>query len=120
LDLLTPRLERQKEAEEIIQVLVDLLKIHPSPNVEDGKAWASDGPMTPAASSLLDEKSVTSALTESKTMVMKLVRNNVNILHGEIFSLIMVTYCHPPTERIAIYTQTISIPFAFYKIYAQT
>ena len=99
-ELLTPRLERQREAEEHIRVLADILEIHPSPNVENDKAWASDGSMIPAASGILNDKTVTSALTGSRTMVMKLSGRNVSILHGEIFGLIMGHLLPPSDEEI--------------------
>ena len=83
--------------EENIRTLTNLLEIHPSPNVENDKTWASNRSMRPVASGVLDEKTVTAALTGSRTMVMKLNSHNINILHGEIFSLIMGHL--PPSNR---------------------
>jgi hypothetical protein len=45
--------------------------------------------MVPATAGILDKKTVTAALTGTKTMVMRLSGNNVNILHGEVFGLVM-------------------------------
>jgi hypothetical protein len=53
--------------------------------------------MIPATSGVLDEKTVTAALTGMKTMVMRLDGNNVNILHGEIFGLI-IGHLLPPSD----------------------
>jgi hypothetical protein len=88
-ELLSTRAERRHAAENQIRVLANLLNFHPSPNATDETAWASDGSMVPASAGLLDDKTVTAALTGPKTMVMRMQGRNSNILHGEIFGIIM-------------------------------
>jgi hypothetical protein len=92
-DLLLTRGERRRGAESRIKVLAKLLEFppstHHSPAGDETSTWASDGSMLPATAGILDNKSVTSALTGPVTMVMKLVGRNTNILHGEIFGLIL-------------------------------
>jgi hypothetical protein len=88
-ELLLTRQKRREDSENRIRVLANLLDIRPSPNVTDDTVWASDGSMVPASAGILDDKTVTAALTGPKTMVMKLNGRNNNILHGEIFGLIM-------------------------------
>jgi hypothetical protein len=88
-DLLSTRPERRRAAENQIKVLTNLLDIHPSLNATDGRSWVSDGSMVPASAGLLDDKTVTAALTGPKTMVMRMQGRNSNILHGEIFGIIM-------------------------------
>lgn len=88
-ELLLARSQRRREAENQIRVLTDILDIHPSPNAADDIAWASDGSMVPASAGILDDKTVTAALTGHRTMVMRLQGRNSNILHGEIFGIIM-------------------------------
>ena len=88
-ELLSTRIERRRAAENQIRVLTSLLNFHPSPNATDETAWASDGSMVPASAGILDDKTVTAALTGPKTMVMKMQGRNSNILHGEIFGIIM-------------------------------
>ena len=88
-DLLSTRPERRRAAENQIKVLTNLLDIHPSPNATDDRAWASDGSMVPASAGLLDDKTVTAALTGPKTMIMRMQGRNSNILHGEIFGIIL-------------------------------
>ena len=88
-ELLFTRRERRHAAENQLKILTNLLNFHPSPNATDGNAWASDGSMVPASAGILDDKTVTAALTGPKTMVMKMQGRNSNILHGEIFGIIM-------------------------------
>ena len=103
-DLLTPREERQRNAENKIKVLAHLFKISPSPNATDGNTWASDGSMVPASAGILDDKSVTAALTGPITMTMKLQGRNANILHGEVFGLIMGHVLSPTNRNNRLYT----------------
>jgi hypothetical protein len=88
-ELLSTRAERRHAAENQIRVLANLLNFHPSPNAIDETAWASDGSMVPASAGLLDDKTVTAAPTGPKTMVMRMQGRNSNILHSEIFGIIM-------------------------------
>src|SRR5258708_3878837 len=53
-------------------------------NATDVNAWVSDGSMIPASAGILDDKSITVALTGPTTMTMKLNGRNSNILHGEV------------------------------------
>ena len=96
-ELLLARSQRRREAENQIRVLTNILDIHPSPNATDDKAWASDGSMVPASAGILDDKTVTAALTGHRTMVMRLQGRNSNILHGEIFGIIMGHILIPQT-----------------------
>lgn len=70
-DLLLPRDKRQNDAENQIRILSQLMEFTPS-RISNRNLWASDGSMTPAASGILDDKSVTAALTGPVTMVMRL------------------------------------------------
>jgi hypothetical protein len=88
-ELLTPREERRRETENRIKVLAHMLELPPSSHSTDGNAWASDGSMVPATAGIMEDKSVTAALTGPTTMVMKLSGRNPNIFHGEVFGLIM-------------------------------
>jgi hypothetical protein len=54
--------------------------------------------MTPASAGILDDKSVTAALTGLITMVTKLKGRNSSILHGEVFGLIMGHILSPSTD----------------------
>jgi hypothetical protein len=54
LDLAIPRQNRQTNAENQIRDLVHICGFPPS-RATDGKTWASDGPMTPASASMMDE-----------------------------------------------------------------
>ena len=45
-DLLTPREERQHDAENRIKVLARIFKLCPLPNTINNNTWASDGSMT--------------------------------------------------------------------------
>jgi hypothetical protein len=102
-DLSTPREERRREAENRIRVLAQLLKL-PSSVPAVGDRWASDGSMLPASAGILDDKTVTAALTGPTTMVMKLNGRNCNILHGEVLCLIMGhILCNPEGDNL-LYT----------------
>ena len=88
-ELLLNREDRRREAENLVKTLAHLLEHPPSSHSIRGKGWASDGSMVPASAGIMEEKFVTAALTGPVTMVMKLGGRNSNILHGEVFGLIM-------------------------------
>ena len=71
-DVLVPREDRQREAENQIRVLAHLLELTPSSQATDRHVWASDGSVAPASAGTMDDKSVTAALTGPMTMVMKI------------------------------------------------
>ena len=60
--------------------------------------------MLPATAGIMDDKSFTAALTGPITMVMKLSSQNVNILHGEVFGLIMGHLLCTPNNDSCLYT----------------
>ena len=45
--------------------------------------------MTPASATMMDDKTITGAATQTKTLVMWILGCNVSILHGEQLALIM-------------------------------
>ena len=102
-DLLLPRDKRRNDAENQIRILSQLMEFTPS-RISNRSLWASDGTMTPAVSGILDDKSVTAALTGPVTMVMRLRGSNTNILHGEVFGLIMGHILAIPDEDNTLYT----------------
>jgi hypothetical protein len=70
--LLLTRADRRNEAETYIRALPLLVPLQPSQLPHNGRTWASDGSMTPAASRLGDAKSVTATLTGPETIVLRL------------------------------------------------
>jgi hypothetical protein len=58
--------------------------------------------MIPAAASILDNKSVTAALTGLKTLVMKIEGRNVSILHGELMGLITALALSNPSDNASV------------------
>ena len=88
-NILLPRHERQEQAESIIKSLSENSPHHPSRHNHQGRYWASDGSMIPASSGILDNKSVTAALTGPRTVVAKITGRNSSILQGEVMGLIM-------------------------------
>lgn len=81
-----------------------LFELPPSSHSTEGKGWASDGSMVPASAGVMEEKSVTAALTGPVTMVMKLNGRNSNILHGEVFGLIMGHILSAPGHNNTLFT----------------
>ena len=71
--LLTPRLQRQTEAEEYICGLSHVLSMSPSTLPHQSRAWGSDGSMIPATSGIGDDKSVTAAVTGPQTIIVRLI-----------------------------------------------
>ena len=88
LDLVIPRQNWQTNAENQIWDLVNICRFPPS-QATDSKTWASDGSMTPASASMMDDKTITGAATETRTLVMQIPGHNVSILHGEQLGLII-------------------------------
>ena len=88
LELAIPRETRQTRAENQIRDLVNICGFPPS-QATDGATWASDGSMTPASATMMDDKSITGAATGNKTLVMRIPGRNVSILHGEQLGLII-------------------------------
>ncbi|KAF8233571.1 hypothetical protein L208DRAFT_1203923, partial [Tricholoma matsutake] len=67
--------------------------------------WGTDGSMVPASAGLLDDKSVTSAITGPHTMVMRLLGCNISILHGELVGIIGgLILSDPLDDSTLIYT----------------
>ena len=100
LDLAIPRQIRQTKAENQIQNLVNICGFPPS-RATNGTTWASDGSMTPASATMMDEKTITGAATGTKTLVMRIPGRNVSILHGEQLGLIIALILSqaPTTSR---------------------
>ena len=61
----------------------------PSPLPHQNHAWACDGSMIPATSSIGDDKSVTVFVTGPQTVIVCLSGRNIFVLHGELVGLIM-------------------------------
>jgi len=87
-ELTIPRAQRRQYAESMIREVTKNMNMNPSRLPHNGKAWAIDGSMTPAASGILDDKTVTAAVTGPKTLGMRLVGRNISIQHGEMMGLI--------------------------------
>ena len=87
-DLLTPPLQRRDLAENHIQSLAATCKFPPSSLKHDKTFWASDGSMIPAASSISDSKSITSAVSGPLSLIMRVTHRNASILQGEQLGLV--------------------------------
>ena len=82
LDLAIPRQTQQTIAENQIRNLINICGFPPC-QAMDGKTWASDGSMTPASATIIDDKSMTGAATGTRSLIMRIPGHNVSILHGE-------------------------------------
>ena len=87
-ELAISRQTRKARAEEFIRDLVRVSGFHPS-KATDGRTWASDGSMIPAAANIIENKSITGAATGEQTLVMRVPGRNVSILQGEQLGLII-------------------------------
>jgi len=87
-DLLLTRGKRQEISEAMVKSLGKIMGLEATKQDHEGRYWASDGLMKPAASGILDPKSVTTAITGPQTIVMQIPGRNTSILHGEIMGLI--------------------------------
>jgi hypothetical protein len=87
-ELTTPREQRRRYTESMICEVTKNLNMNPSRLPHNRKAWATDGSMTLATSGILDDKTVTAAVTGPKTLAMRLVGRNISIQHGELMGLI--------------------------------
>ena len=101
--LLITRSKRESDTENYIHNLPMFGRLPLSQLPHNGHTWASDGSMVPASAGLDQNRSVTAALTGPKTVVIRLNRCNLSIIHGEhigmIWSLLTgVRYsCHDQT-----------------------
>jgi hypothetical protein len=104
-DLLLSRSCRQHQAEKFIQSIVHANLFLPSEASHGTQLWGTDGSMVPASAGLLDDKSVTSAITGPCTVVMKLLGRNISILHGELVGIIGGLILSDPLDNsTVIYT----------------
>ncbi|KAG6913253.1 hypothetical protein DXG01_008368 [Tephrocybe rancida] len=87
-DLLLPRPLRMLQAESYVESLVLAKYFAPTLIPQCVHSWGTDGSMRPATAGLLDDKSVTSAITGEHTVVMKLPGRNISILQGELMGII--------------------------------
>src|SRR5277367_3459232 len=87
-DLLLSRSFRRRKAEEFIQSIVLANHFLPTIISSGSRQWGTDGSMIPSSAGALDYKSVTSAITGPRTIVMKLLGRNISILHGELIGII--------------------------------
>jgi hypothetical protein len=87
--LMTPKAQRQTEAENYIRGLPSVLSLSPSLLPHQNRMWGSDGSMIPATSGIGEDKSVTAAVTGPQTIVVHLHDRNLFILHGELIGLVM-------------------------------
>ena len=98
-DLIINRETRKRIAENSIKALALRFPLKPStirdPNHTE--SWASDGSMRPATAGILDEKTITCAITGPKTMVFQVRGKARSILHGELMGMIAsATVAEPP------------------------
>lgn len=71
----------------------------------DSNQWGINGSMIPVAASLFNHKSVTAAVTGSKTVCLKLSGRNISILHGKLIGLITgLIISHDRPNNVLIYT----------------
>ncbi|KNZ80992.1 hypothetical protein J132_03286 [Termitomyces sp. J132] len=87
-ELLLPVDQRRLCAETYIEALISNSRLPPTDEAIHTGQWGTDGSMVPSSAGMLDDKSVTAAVTGSKTTVIKLSGRNISILHGELMGLI--------------------------------
>ncbi|KAJ7701200.1 hypothetical protein B0H17DRAFT_1128486 [Mycena rosella] len=100
INLILPRDEHCLCVENRIRQLTATSPLAPS-LTSPPHAWASDGSMIPAASSIFDPKSVTAALTGPQILGMKIEGHNVFILHSELVGLIVGLIISDPSDADA-------------------
>ena len=89
-DLLETRDQRRQEAERRIQTVARRSPLKPSEvkASNEQSLWASDGSMRPAASGILESKTITCAITGPQTIAMRVTGQANSILHGELMGLV--------------------------------
>jgi hypothetical protein len=60
--------------------------------------------MVPTAASIFDNKSVTAAVTGPRTLVLKIDRRNISILHGKLIGIILALTLSDPAVPSTLYT----------------
>ena len=88
LDLAIPKPIQQLRVENIIRTMGNVSQFTPS-KATDGNTWASDGSMTPATASVIDDKTITGAAMGKTALVMQVLGRNIFILQGEQLGLIL-------------------------------
>ncbi|KAF5347864.1 hypothetical protein D9758_013810 [Tetrapyrgos nigripes] len=88
-DLLLSRTDCQLQAERQIRLLAGVSSLKPSPSSNDNFTWASDGSMIPVSAGLFDQKSILSAITGPRTLVLKVTNMSASITHGELLGLVL-------------------------------
>ncbi|KAG6894890.1 hypothetical protein C0992_004074, partial [Termitomyces sp. T32_za158] len=87
-DLVLDCTARQAKAESIILAHTECGSLPPTAEAIGTGQWGSDGSMVPATAGILDEKSITAAVTGPRTVAMKLPGHNLSILQGELMGLV--------------------------------
>lgn len=87
-DLLLSRDVRRSRSEAYIKSLASIGPLPPTPEALQTNQWGTDGSMIPSSAGILDEKSVTVAVTGSKTVALRLTGRNISILQGELMGLV--------------------------------
>ncbi|KAF8218493.1 hypothetical protein L208DRAFT_1350804, partial [Tricholoma matsutake] len=96
---------RQHQVENFIQSIVHANLFLPCEASWGSQLWGTDGSMVPTSAGLLDDKSVTSAITGPHTVVMRLLGHNISILHGELVGIIGgLILSDPLDDSTMIYT----------------
>ncbi len=89
-DLLETRDQRRQKAEKCIRTIARRSPLKPSEvkASNEQSLWASDGSMRPAASGILESKTITCAITGPQTIAMRVTGQANSILHGELMGLV--------------------------------